>query len=82
MRKDNSIVSLTTMKTLDKYFFKKSYNKDSSNIDILHPNYEALKRNYDYIILLGADIEKQIDKKYYIKLFSNKKGYVYKKIQQ
>jgi len=53
----------------------------------LHPNYEALKRNYDYIILahdiedlideINHDIENQIDKKYYIKLFSNKKGYVF-----
>ena len=73
MRKDNSIVSLTTMRIIDKYF--------SSNIDILYPNYEVLKRNYDYIILRGDDVEKQIDKKYYIKLFSNKRGYIYKKIR-
>ena len=61
------------MRIIDKYF--------SSNIDILYPNYEVLKRNYDYIILRADDVEKQIDKKYYIKLFSNKKGYIYKKIR-
>jgi len=73
MRKHNLIVSLTTMKILDKYLFKKFDNEDSFNNKVL-------KRNYDYIILRG-DIEKQIDKKYYIKLFSNKMGYIYKKVQ-
>jgi len=73
IRKHNPIVSLTTIEILDKYLFKKYYNKDSFNNEILN-------RNYDYIVL-DTDIEKKINKKHYIKLFSNKMGYIYKKIQ-
>ena len=73
MREHNSIVSITTMEILDKYFFKKPFNEVSFNNNVL-------KRNYDYIILSHVD-ERQINKKYYIKLFDNKMGYIYKKIQ-
>ena len=72
MRKNNSIISLETMEIVNEHLLKDSYNKD------IFDN-EVLKRNYDYIIL-GNGAEKQINKKYYIKLFGNKIGYIYKKL--
>ncbi len=72
MRKNNSIISLETMKILNKHLLKESFN-----VDVF--NNEVLKKNYDYIILLNFP-EKQINKKYYIKLFRNRMGYIYKKL--
>ena len=78
LRKENTLVSLSTKQVLNK-FYKKPYNKDMIKN-------ELLKTNYDYIILnnnfeFGEDLnERQINKKYYKKLFSNKAGYIYKKI--
>ena len=72
MRKNNSIISLDTMKILNEHLLKESYNKD------IFDN-EVLKRNYDYIILTSV-AERQINKKYYIKLFGNRMGYIYKKL--
>ena len=79
LRKNNSLVSLSTKEIFNKYL-SKTYNKDMIKN-------EFLKTNYDYIILnnnleYGVDLnEKQINKKYYLKLFGNKMGYIYKKIQ-
>lgn len=78
LRKNNSLVSLSTKEIFNKYL-SKTYNKDMIKN-------EFLKTNYDYIILnnnleYGVDLnEKQINKKYYLKLFGNKMGYIYKKI--
>tara|TARA_B100001964_G_scaffold65773_1_gene74912 strand:+ start:231 stop:1679 length:1449 start_codon:yes stop_codon:yes gene_type:complete len=74
MRKNNSLTSLNTMITLNGHLL---ILKESYNIDIF--NNEVSKKNYDYIISLNFS-EKQINKKYYIKLFRNRMGYIYKKL--
>ena len=77
LRKNNNLVSLGTIESVNK-FSRKTYIENK--IDN-----ELVSNKYDYIILTNAPIyatpvnEKLIDKKKYKKIFSNEMGYIYKK---
>jgi len=77
LRKNNTLVSLGTIESVNK-FSRKTYIKNK--IDN-----ELTSNKYDYIILTSGPIysapvnEEFIDKQKYKKIFSNEMGYIYKK---